>query len=112
MSRKQHVAAGATVAMGATLVATGSAQAADFNVTNLNDAGPGSLRKAILDANANSGPDRVLFQSGLSGTITLTTGQLFVTDPVQILGPGSLQITVSGNANSRVAGIYTAPGGD
>jgi hypothetical protein len=101
---KRQVAAGATIALGATLAATGSAQAADFTVTNLNDSGPGSLRQAIEDADTNPGPDRVLFQSGLSGTITLTGGQLVVFDPVQISGPGAGQLAVSGNGSSRVIG--------
>jgi hypothetical protein len=35
--------------------------AATFEVTNTNDSGPGSLRQAILDANANAGPDTIVF---------------------------------------------------
>src|SRR5262245_32369794 len=109
---RRQVVAGASIAMGATLAATGSAQAADFTVTNLNDAGPGSLRQAILEANANAGPDRVLFQSGLSGTITLTTAQLYVSQAVQILGPGAGQITVNGNHTFRAFSVYTSSHGD
>ena len=58
-------------------------------VTNLNDAGPGSLRQAILDANATVGlPDTIIFQAGLTGTITLAS-QLPITDGVTITGPGA-----------------------
>src|SRR5437868_2137718 len=32
-----------------------------FNVMNTNDSGAGSLRQAILDANANVGPDTIAF---------------------------------------------------
>jgi len=32
-----------------------------FTVINTNDAGPGSLRQSILDANANAGPDVISF---------------------------------------------------
>src|SRR5690349_23045802 len=64
---KRQVAAGATIAVGATLAATGSAQAADFTVSNLNDGGPGSLRRAVLDSNGNgNAPDNITFASGLS----------------------------------------------
>ena len=43
------------------------ARAASFVVTNLNDSGPGSLRQAILDANAATGQDTITFST--SGTI-------------------------------------------
>ena len=46
------------------------AEAATFTVTNTNDSGPGSLRQAVLDANANPGADEVVFSS-VSGTIGL-----------------------------------------
>lgn len=45
-------------------------------MTNLNDSGAGSLRQAVLDANASAGADDIVFQSGLLGTITLTSGQI------------------------------------
>ena len=37
------------------------ARAVSYAVTNTNDTGPGSLRKAIDDANSNPGPDTILF---------------------------------------------------
>jgi titin len=37
------------------------AHAATFTVTNISDFGPGSLRQAILDANAAPGADRIVF---------------------------------------------------
>lgn len=54
----------AVVAGGWLLPATLSA--AVFAVTTLNDSGPGSLRQAILDAEASPGPDTIRFQ--LSGS--------------------------------------------
>ena len=44
-----------------------------FTVTNMNDSGPGSLRAAVLAADAHPGPDTINFKPGLSGTIRLTT---------------------------------------
>jgi len=38
-----------------------SLSAATFTVSNANDTGPGSLRQAILDANASSPPNEILF---------------------------------------------------
>jgi hypothetical protein len=59
---------------------------ATFVVTNLLDAGPGSLRQALLNANSTPGPDRIDF--AVAGTIQLTSGPLpAITDPVNLNGP-------------------------
>jgi Ca2+-binding RTX toxin-like protein len=84
------------------LVAAAPANAADFTVTNLNDAGPGSLRQALADATASADSDRVLFATGLTGTISLTSGELDVDDGTQIIGPGADRLTVSGGGQFRV----------
>lgn len=56
-----------------------------FTVSNLNDAGAGSLRMAIADANGTAGADVINFS--VSGTITLTTGALpAITGQVNIDG--------------------------
>ncbi|HEV3119327.1 MAG TPA: hypothetical protein VGY58_19890, partial [Gemmataceae bacterium] len=73
-----------------------------FIVTNTNDSGAGSLRQAILAANANPGLDTVSFTGGLNGTIVLTSGQLSITDGLTIIGPGANVLAVSGNSSSRV----------
>jgi hypothetical protein len=51
----------AAAAIGLTALASG-ASALIYPVTNTNDAGAGSLRQAILSANANPGADAILFQ--------------------------------------------------
>lgn len=80
-----------------------------FAVTTNSDAGTGSLRQAILDANANPGDDTITFVHALSGQkILLTSGQLSVNDSVTILGPGANQLSIDGNGNSRV--FYLSPG--
>ena len=43
-----------------------------FTVGNLADSEPGSLRQAVLDANANPGADIINFADGLSGTVVLS----------------------------------------
>jgi hypothetical protein len=68
-------------------------------VTNLFDAGPGSLRQAILDTPAGGTVD---FQPGLSGTIALTTGELVIDKSLTVVGPGAGQLAVSGGDTSRV----------
>jgi predicted outer membrane repeat protein len=71
-------------------------------VTNLSDGDPGSLRDAIATTPAGGTVD---FQPGLTGTITLTTGELDVNQDLTIEGPGASVITVSGNNASRVFNI-------
>jgi len=74
-----------------------------YPVTNLNDHGAGSLRQAVLNANAHPGTDIIDFKVG--GTIALTTGQLTVTDSVQIVGPGAAKLTISGDGKTRILDV-------
>src|SRR6516165_9980902 len=76
-----------------------------YMVSTLADSGAGSLRQAILDANADSTPDQIVFAPDLHGTIALTSGQLEVTNNLTIVGPGAARLTVSGNDQSRVFSI-------
>ena len=69
-------------------------------VTNNADSGPGSLRDAI--ANASSGDTIVFADSVKNETITLTSGELAVNKSLDIEGPGSNHLTISGNNSSRV----------
>jgi hypothetical protein len=78
-------------------------------VMNTLDSGPGSLRQAVLDANANAGADTIVFAKGVSGTIKLTSGELLITDSVAINGPGANKLSVSGNNASRVFEINGGP---
>ena len=73
-----------------------------LTVSNLFDSGTGSLRAAV--AIAQSG-DIITFAKGLHGTITLTSGDLPISDSVTINGPGANKLSVSGNNSSRVFDI-------
>ena len=53
------------------LAATGPISAATFTVTNTDDAGAGSLRQAILDANASAGADDIVFAIAGPGVHTI-----------------------------------------
>src|SRR5262245_44266730 len=76
-----------------------------FNVLNLADSGNGSLRAAILAAEANPGADVIQFAKQLNGTITLTSGELLISTDVTIVGLGSNRLAVSGNNASRVFNV-------
>ncbi len=73
-----------------------------LSVTNTSDSGPGSLRQAIAASNATPGADTITFQSGVTGSIILTSGQLTITDALTIVGPGANQLAISGNNASGV----------
>ena len=46
-----------------------------YTVLNLHDGGAGSLRQAVLDADAHPGHNTIRFAHGLHGTIGLTSGE-------------------------------------
>lgn len=79
--------------------------AATFTVINTADSGPGSLRQAILDANANTGQDTIAFNIPGSGvhTIVPTTALPVVTESVIIDGytqPGASANTLTNGDNA------------
>ncbi|MCB1811901.1 MAG: hypothetical protein KDK04_09315, partial [Candidatus Competibacteraceae bacterium] len=85
------------------LALSGSAHAATFNVTTAADSGAGSLRDAVAQANSAAGADVITFNNGL-GTITLTSGQIDITETLTITGPAAGQ-TISGNNSSRIFAV-------
>jgi predicted outer membrane repeat protein len=78
---------------------------ATFVVTNLNDDGPGSLREVIILANDRSGADVVTFKPGLTGTIFLATGEMLISDPLTIRGPGADKLAIDGQGVSRIFNV-------
>lgn len=72
-------------------------QAASFTVDNTNDEGSGSLRQAILDANALPGPDTITFSiPGPDLTILPVTELPAITDPVVIDGTSQPGVILQG----------------
>ncbi len=70
----------------------------DF-VSNTNNSGTGSLRATISSASPG---DTIKFESGVTGTITLTSGELPLAQNLDIEGPGANNLTISGNDASQV----------
>src|SRR5215831_15713531 len=60
-------------------------QASILTVTNTADDGPGSLRQELVTANVGDTIDA----TGISGVITLTSGELLVNNSVTINGSGA-----------------------
>ncbi|MEH1989437.1 Calx-beta domain-containing protein [Nostoc sp.] len=79
-----------------------------YLVTNINDSGTGSLRQALINANNDPGIETIIFDpTGIFGdatpdTITLTSGELNITEGVIIQGTGAYKLTISGNNTSRI----------
>lgn len=67
-------------------------------VVNNNDEGEGSLRQAILSACVG---DTITFDSSVSGSIALTSGELEIEKDLTIQGPGANKLSV--NANSSMS---------
>ncbi len=82
-----------------------AARAASFTVTNLNDTGAGSLRQAMLDANATAGADTITFV--VPGTITLESMLPAISDVAGLTIDGGGAITISGNNAVRVLEVNT-----
>jgi hypothetical protein len=90
-----------------TLFAAASLSAATFTVTTTADSGVGSLRQAILDANAAAGADTIAFNivGGGVHTIALATELPDITDPVMV--DGYTQSGSSPNTNDTSQGLNT-----
>lgn len=71
-----------------------------FTVTSNADSGLGTLRQAILDSGSG---DTILFS--ITGTITLTSGELEIDHDLTITGPGSESLTIDGDGAYRVFNI-------
>ncbi len=103
-----------TLSLTASLVALIALQggAATLLVTNTSASGPGSLRQAILDANATNGLDTIIFQ--IPGTelhtITPTSTLPTITDPVVI--DGTTQFGFSGTPRIEISGAYAESSSD
>ena len=75
-----------------------------FTVSNTDDSGAGSLRQAILDANASAGADVINFDPAAfatPSTIRLLSSLPDVTGDLTINGPTAARLTISGDANDR-----------
>ena len=84
---------------------------ATFTVTKTADTADGtcdadcSLREAITAANAAGGADIIAFAPAVTGTITLTTGNIVISDTLEINGPGATALAISGGNTSRIFDI-------
>jgi predicted outer membrane repeat protein len=88
--------------------AASPASALVFVATNTNDSGVGSLRQAIINADASLGPDEVAFAlPGCPCTITVLS-TLLVNESLTITGPGAGNLSLHGGDLVQV--LRSGPG--
>ncbi|MCM4169878.1 hypothetical protein DHD32_00180 [Arenibacter sp. TNZ] len=77
-------------------------------VTSLTDDGaPGTLRWAMTTANTDVNINEIIFDAGLTGTITLTSNLPNVSSNMVITGPGPSAITISGDNQFKMFVVNT-----
>ncbi len=97
------------LALGAVLCAR-SGFAADFTVTTTADGGAGSLRQAILDANAAAGPDTITFSIGGGGIATIAPLSALPSLTESVTLDGSTQPGFAGTPLIELDGHQAGPG--
>jgi hypothetical protein len=116
----------AGLGVGAALAAPATAGAADFTVNQGGDIGllngceppaPGgngcTLREAMTAADNGSGPDRVLFAAGVTGTLTLNGNALpAIDEALEIVGPGAAALRLDQTGGDRFFTITTTSNTD
>lgn len=92
---KRRISAALPLAALAAMAMAVTAQAnTPLTVTNTDDAGPGTLRQAITDANATAGADAISIAT--TGTVTLASDLPAISEDLAITGPGASAFTVDG----------------
>jgi hypothetical protein len=91
------------------LISLNISHATDFVVSTNSDSGPGSLRQAILDANAGGGG--AISFSNVSGSIYLLSALPQLTGNISIYGPGASQLVISNSIFNNAANNTAALSG-
>ena len=85
-----------------------AALATTYVVDTANDTttpGKTTLRQAVFEANGSAN-NIVQFDASLNGsTITLSQGEIAITQPMYLIGPGAGKLTISGNDATRLFNI-------
>ncbi|MBD1935844.1 Calx-beta domain-containing protein [Microcoleus sp. FACHB-68] len=94
------LSAGAGYTVGTPNAATGKILDDDGRVLNANDAGSGSLRQALINANNAPAGTYTISLSGITGTINLLSALPAINNNVILNGPGANFLTVKPSASA------------
>ena len=85
------------------LFGVGLAQAAPYTVTNTSDSGAGSLRQAVIDANAAGSDDVINFSAALSGQSIVLASEIVIANngTLTINGLGANVLTINGGPGTN-----------
>jgi predicted outer membrane repeat protein len=109
----KKIVTGFTFLILVTAILSINATAATFTVLTTSNAGAGSLRQAVIDANSAAGADTIVFDPAvfgtpqtitLSSTISVSSG---AGNSLTITGPGANLLTISGNNAVRIFDVIT-----
>ena len=98
---RKHFGTCSSIAGIVLLIAAAGVNAATFTVTNTNDTGVGSLRQAVLDANAAASADTIVFDASFSTprsivlASTIQISPAASVDTLTITGPGANLLTIT-----------------
>src|SRR5262245_27376220 len=85
---------------------------ATFTVTTASDDGAGSLRAAVVQANATTGADQITIAipgaASHTDRINLTTREIAITDDLTIVGEGMANTVIQANRQSRIFNVEGA----
>jgi hypothetical protein len=83
---------------------------AQFNVRNFNDAGAGSLRQAIIDANNSNDASSTITFANIAGTVNLQSALPDLTKNITITAPANGGATVN-NGGGDLNQVFNIPAG-
>ena len=91
----------------------GRALLSTITVSNTDDAGAGSLRAAIEQANQDAAQDTITFAPSVTGTISLSSALPDLSAGMNVIGPGPSALTVARNGANGTPGfgIFTVSAG-
>lgn len=91
-----------------TIVISHNLNAATFIVSNVGDSGPGTLRQAVLDANAQLGTDTITFDPSTNGSPVFVTtgGDLIVEESLVVIGNGTDQTIIQDDQSAGGAATF------